>query len=436
MVATNRPAGSDPGVTAGLEAIGPPRGAAEAIPSAIPLGHAAHMDGEHEASVILKGITWNHPRGYAPLVATAADYSAGHPEVRIHWEQRTLQEFADYPLSRLATMYDLMVIDHPHLGSAIADGCLLPLDGHLSAAQLGDQAAHSVGKSNESYILDGRQWALATDVAAHVSAYRRDLLERYGEVPPRCWEEVLALARRLYQSGRAWIAVPLIPVDTLMCFYSLCANAGEEPFSDEGRVVSRPVGQYAVEMLQALHAHNHPEALAWNPPRALDHMSTADDVVYCPLLFGYANYARPGFRPSLVHFTTIPSAGHGPRGAILGGAGMAVSSRSAHPEAACAYAAYVAQGDIQSGRYFDAGGQPGHRAAWTDARVNEAASGFFLDTLETLDTAYLRPRYNGYMEVQDQGGDLLHTCLRQGGDPNTVLNALDAMYQDSRRDRA
>src|SRR5262249_21337747 len=157
-------------------------------------------------------------------------------------------------------------------------------------------------------------------------AYRPDLLERSGETVPATWDDVLMLAGRLRQTGRGAIAVPLIPVDTLMCFYSLCANAGEDPCQDDARVVSRVVGRYALELLQALLAEAHPESLRWNPPSTLDRMAATDDVVYCPLLFGYSNYARPGFRPKLVHFTNIPSAGRGPRGAILGGTGLAISS--------------------------------------------------------------------------------------------------------------
>jgi multiple sugar transport system substrate-binding protein len=382
----------------------------------------------------LRGITWDHPRGYAPLVATANGYTTIHPEISVRWESRTLQEFADYPLGLLAERYDLMVIDHPHIGVASAKRALIPMDHYLSEAQLAEQAANSVGKSNVSYNYQGHQWALAIDAAAHVSAYRADLLERSGETVPGTWDEVLLLAGRLRRAGRGAIAVPLIPVDSLMCFYSLCANTGEDPCQDEARVVSRPVGRYALELLQALLAQAHPESLRWNPPSTLDRMATTDEVVYCPLLFGYSNYARPGFRQRLVHFTSIPSAGGGPRGAILGGTGLAISSHCANPEAACAYAAYVASRDVQRGDYFDAGGQPGHRAAWTDARVNAASSDFFGGTLSTLDQAYLRPRYHGYMGLQERGGELLHAFLRDGNGVDATLDELDSLYRRSRAD--
>jgi multiple sugar transport system substrate-binding protein len=65
--------------------------------------------------------------------------------------------------------------------------------------------------------------------------------------------------------------------------------------------------------------------------------------------------------------------------------------------------------------------------------VNGAASGFFRDTLGALDAAFLRPRHDGYLAFQEAAGDLVHGYLRSGGDPDQVLAAMDAAYQDSHR---
>ena len=55
-----------------------------------------------ETMVELTGITWNHTRGYLPMVATAQRYGELYPEVSITWQKRSLQAFADAPLSDLA----------------------------------------------------------------------------------------------------------------------------------------------------------------------------------------------------------------------------------------------------------------------------------------------------------------------------------------------
>ena len=95
----------------------------------------------------LTGITWNHTRGFLPLVATAQRFAEIHMGVEIVWQKRLLQAFGDQPLEQLAPQFDLLVIDHPFVGYAAANPVILALDEYLSAEFLADQAANSVGKS-------------------------------------------------------------------------------------------------------------------------------------------------------------------------------------------------------------------------------------------------------------------------------------------------
>lgn len=379
----------------------------------------------------LRGSTWDHTRGYDPLPVTAAAYTASHPDVRIVWEKRTLRDFAEMSLPELAKRYDMIVLDHPWIGGCVAAGSLVPINRYLGQAYLADQAANGVGQSHQSYAWGGQQWALAVDAAAQVSAYRPDLLERHGARVPRTWGDVFGLAEHLKPSGVS-VSTPLMHVDCFPTFFSLCANGGEQAFVGE-TAVSRPTGRRVLDTMRRLVSIGHPKALDWNPPQILDHMSTADDIAYSPLLFGYTNYARPGYRDHLVRFADIPrGAGGQPSGAILGGAGLAVSSTCAHPEIAADYAAFVTSAEVQRGMYFDHGGQPGHRAAWLDARTNAAASGFFRDTLATLDAAAMRPRFPGWIAVQDAACEILHRFLRHDGNPDHTLDELDAAWRTAR----
>ena len=150
----------------------------------------------------LRGSTWDHTRGYAPMVATAEAYSAVHPDVHIHWERRTLSDFAEMSLPQLALKYDLIVLDHPWMGGCVANRSLLPLDDYLAAAFLSDQARNSVGRSHASYNYEGHQWALAIDAAAQVSAYRPDLMAQLDTEVPQTWDDVIALGQRLKRAGK------------------------------------------------------------------------------------------------------------------------------------------------------------------------------------------------------------------------------------------
>src|SRR5215470_8994459 len=100
----------------------------------------------------LTGITWNHTRGFVPMVATAQRFAETHSGIEILWQKRSLQAFGDQPLEQLAPQFDLLVIDHPFAGYAASNPVLLALDENLPAEFLTDQVANSVGKSYESYV--------------------------------------------------------------------------------------------------------------------------------------------------------------------------------------------------------------------------------------------------------------------------------------------
>ncbi len=115
----------------------------------------------------LRGLTWDHPRGYVVLDALAAEDGG------VRWDRQPLKGFESRPLRALADDYDLVVIDHPGLGEAIRDGALRPLDALLSGAELAACAAGPAGQSYASCQLGGRQWALPIDTAAQVAVGRR-----------------------------------------------------------------------------------------------------------------------------------------------------------------------------------------------------------------------------------------------------------------------
>jgi multiple sugar transport system substrate-binding protein len=378
----------------------------------------------------LRGVTWDHVRGWGGLRAAADAYAESLPDVRVTWETRSLQAFADQPLDQLSG-YDLIVLDHPSIGAAVAQGALVSMDEHLEGAFLEGLATSSVGRSFESYTWEGHVWALPVDAAAQVAAYRPDLLDRVGVDVPRTWDDVMRVAAAL-RSRAMWIAMAAIPVDVVCAFLGTCAAAGGRPF-DEERVVDRAVGREALAILRTVMETAHPQSVVWNPPRLFASMSEHDDIAYCPLAFGYVNFARAGFAAEPLRFAPGPTmkGGATPSG-TLGGAGIAVSSGSGNVEEACEHAAFVCSAEVQRAVYVDGGGQPGHRAAWTDREADAAANGFFSKTLPALDAAYLRPRYDGFLGFQETAGDLVHRFLRDGGDAEAVLDDLDEAYRASR----
>lgn len=370
----------------------------------------------------LRGITWNHTRGYVPLVATAQRFSELHPNVTIQWQTRSLQAFADQPLVELAQSFDLLVIDHPSIGFAAEAGLLMPLDSHLPAGFLADLASSSVGESHASYQWQGHQWALAIDAATPVSGWREDLMARAEAEVPETWEQLLALARR------GLVAVPGLAIDSLMNLYMLCIALGEEPFLEPGRFVSEDTGAEALQLLRSLIAACHPSCRMRNPIATWEELANGESVAYCPFAYGYSNYSRHGYaRHPLRVGGLVAIGGSTPLRSTLGGAGLAVSRSSAHVEAALKYVQFTASSEVQSTLYFDAGGQPGHRDAWANNEVNRRSNQFFAATLPTLDSAYVRPRFSGYLDFQDAAAPVVHHYLGAGHAERDVIRSLNSL---------
>ncbi|MCB1130908.1 MAG: extracellular solute-binding protein [Verrucomicrobiae bacterium] len=371
---------------------------------------------------ILKGIAWNHTRGFVSVVACAQRFEELHPDVTIVWEKRSLQAFADASLADLAAAYDLIVMDHPHTALAATEGLLLPYEDWLEPEFLADQAANTVGGSHESYRYQGRQWTLATDAAAPIGTWRPDLMEKHGLALPETWEDVIELARA------GFVTVSAFPIDMLMHSYTFSAALGHTPFGSDG-VAPDEVLAAALDELRKLVALCEPACLSRNPIRTAEWMSQTDDprAAYCPFAYGYSNYSRPGYARHLLKAGGLVSYNGRRLRSTLGGAGIAVSSRTQHPRACMDFARFTAAPETQKGVYFQAGGQPGHRAAWTDDAVNAACHDFFRDTLQTLDESLLRPQFPGYMDFQDAATPVAHAAVagtRPAADAAAEINRL------------
>jgi multiple sugar transport system substrate-binding protein len=375
------------------------------------------------AAIMLRGMTWSHPRGYDPMVACSKIWRA-QTGVDIQWDKRSLQEFESYPVEELARQYDLIVIDHPHVGQITGEGCLVPLDVRGREAERAALSTASVGASYASYCFDGRQWAFPIDAATQVQAWRPDLLDR----PLDTWAEVLDLARR------GSVLCPLRSPHALMCLYTLAANLGAPARVDGDFAFFDPrAGREAYDRLAELAVLIDPGCFDEDPITIFERMAALGATFACvPLIYGYVSYALADFRPNRIAFADIPTIGAGgPVGSALGGTGIAVSAQSRHPTAAIDFAYWVAGAEAQSGAYAQAGGQPGHAAAWDSAAVNAPVLDFYRATRATLAGAWVRPRHDGYMPFQHAASERLRAGLMKGEAGETVISAINAMFRQS-----
>jgi multiple sugar transport system substrate-binding protein len=400
------------------------------------------------------------------MLATAASYEArGGGSVRIEWIPRSLREFGMTPVDELAREFDLIVMDHPHIGAVAESGCAVALDTVLEPGVLEAIGADSPGGSHESYEYGGHQWALAVDAACQAGACRPDLLDSL----PATWDEVIELS----QGGK--VLWPLCDVDAAASLLTIAASCGRPAGTEPDRMVDRDVGRQALEVMRAVATASDPFCLRANPIDTLEAMSGSDRFVYAPLTFCYVSYARldgaeldrpgpstsgpsdsgpsdsgpsgsepsgsepsgsgpSGSGPSGRHriaYGPIPRLGDGAAtGALLGGAGLVVSALRASPEVAADYAAFVAGEQVQRGEYFTSGGQPAHGAAWRDTALDARAGGFFSAVGPTIRSAWTRPRFPAFAVLQNEMIELFSDWLDRSRQPDALLDELDAKYRD------
>lgn len=379
--------------------------------------------------IALRGLTWEHTRGFDCMVAASDAYAKRAPGVRVDWEFRSLQAFAAAPLSDLVDRFDLLVIDHPHVPRAARDGVLARLDGAGWDGELETLAAQTVGRSHESYAHDGHQWGLASDAAAQVSAHRPDLIAE----PPTTWDGVLQLA------GEGRVLWPAKPIDAFSSLISIAGAFGGHPAATAGGFLEPTVFHATLEVMHRLADSVPAVNLSQNPIEVSEALAASERACYAPLLFGYSNYARAGYRGHRLAFRDVPAGPAGIAGSLLGGAGIAVSARSRNSAAAIAFAVWIASREAQCGVYFDAGGQPGNAAAWDDDRLNAATADFFHGTRATLEQAYLRPRSPNFPAFQDAMAPLVTAALRREITDEALQAELDrgtAQLLDSEPTRA
>ncbi len=370
----------------------------------------------------LRGMTWSDPRGYDPLVAASTSFRELYPDVDIVWDKRSLQGFESTPVEELASIYDLIIIDHPHVGAVVEKNCLLPIDRLAPEDTLAQLFAETVGKSYPSYFYKGHQWALPVDAACQVQALRPDLLTE----PVTRFNDVIAQAK----NGR--VVWPLRSPHVLMSFFTLLANQGAPFPVTQQTQIDFNAARNVISTMQTLAALVDPACFDMDPISALDALAEGDQFALCPLVYLYAPYGRMGYRPHRIAFHDMPSLGtSGPLGSALGGTGIAVSSETKHPEICTKFALWVASANIQRGLYSENNGQPANAVAWSDPLVNAPVGELYNNTRMTHEAAWLRPRHAGYMAFQEEGSQVLLDALTGKTGPDAAISALQQRFEES-----
>ena len=371
-------------------------------------------------TVKLRGMTWDHRRAIDPLLGTMPMFQAKHPHVEITWFSRPLSGFEFTSVDALALEYDFIILDHPFTGAIAASQSLVPLD-HI-VAQAGDPF---VGPSLDSYRMNGSLWALPVDAACQVSVSRPDLMQKLDATVPVNWRGLMELGAKARQQG-LWLAIGLKGVHGLMTFFTLIANLGAPCATQRDKeFADRDAAHEALALMRDLLRFCPPAGLDWNSIDLHDRMVERDDLVFCPAVYCYATYAEADQRRPL-RFHDLPGP-RGPAGSTIGGTGLGVSAHTRHLPEALAYAGFAIETATQRS-FASYHGQPAHRDVWEDSAINASLGDCFRATRATMEACWIRPRYQGYLEFQAKGGELVEAHLRSQITADALLAELQRLH--------
>jgi multiple sugar transport system substrate-binding protein len=215
-----------------------------------------------------------------------------------------------------------------------------------------------------------------------------------------------------------------------MTLFTLCANLGRPCGTDPAApLLDRETAHQALHAMRSLLAYCPDRVLDWNSIDLHDAMVERDDLVCCPAVYCYATYAEADVRHPLRFFDLPGLAGPTPRGSTLGGAGIGLSAHSPHTEAAKTYLQFLMEPATQ--RAFAAHhGQPARIDAWESLEIDARYGGCYSATRATIDAAWIRPRYAGYLEFQAKGGPLVEYHLKGEIAESALLDQLESLHRE------
>ncbi|NUK33175.1 ABC transporter substrate-binding protein [Streptomyces lunaelactis] len=355
------------------------------------------------------------PKGRGPMTLVTAgdltdylgplldDWNSDRPKERV-----TLVELPDSADETRAQMiselrsgsdrFDVLNIDVAWTSEFAAAGWIsplrrdsFPLDSFL--APVGDTAT-----------FDGRLYAVPYVTNAGLLYYRKDILEREGERPPRTWAELARQARTIApRYGLDGYAGQFLPYE------GLTVNATEAVHSAGGSILRDDGARVTVDSAAA---RSGLEFLAggvrdgWISPPARSYKEEESRQAFQDgrLLFlrnwPYV-YSVAGAAGSKVagKFGAVPLPGPSGLGtSVLGGSNLAVSSHSRHPESAADLIAYLTSERVQRQVLTEGSLPPVRAALYEDPALVRAYP--YLPTLrQSVLAAEPRPKSPRYDQV-------------------------------------
>jgi multiple sugar transport system substrate-binding protein len=167
-----------------------------------------------------------------------------------------------------------------------------------------------------------------------------------------------------------------------------------------------------------------------NPIQLLESMANDNAVAYCPLVYAYLPYQLGQNTLHPLEFFDAPSGQEsGPPASVLGGAGMAVTRSCTNLQEARAFIELLYDGEVQRVIYSEEGAHSVLSEVWHDSKMTGATGDFYLNTHRTVENAWVRPRFDGYVPFQANASQAVRYGLISDEAPRRTLERVDELYR-------
>ena len=368
----------------------------------------------------LKGLTWDHPRGYDSVVAATTAYEKTRPDIQVIWRKRSLKDFGDQPLQEFIKEFDLLMIDHPFVGEAHQNQLLTRLELILPENFLSEQSDLHIGKTLRSYNYHNHQYAIPIDASAQFSAFN-DLSLSPNEIP-ETWDQFKEMMSQTSFSEK--VIWPLCPTDFWCSFLTISAQyAGKHKKVFNSSGIDPDIAVRALILIKTFSENIPNESWKINPIQALELMKKGR-YTFAPLLFGYISYSQKG---SPVKFSNALAVNSQNPVSLLGGVGLAISAYTRNKKECAEFMQFILQDEILSGCYFENNGQPSLLSSWNSGVLNKESKNFFANTMESMNNAFVRPRIPGFNKFQESAARYLHENFRRTSEIR-LIDHLNHLY--------
>ncbi|ANL56886.1 UNVERIFIED_ORG: trehalose/maltose transport system substrate-binding protein [Rhizobium esperanzae] len=292
-----------------------------------------------------------------------------------------------------------------------------------------------------SQTVNGRLVALPLFTDAPALFYRKDLLEKYGKLPPKTWDEMAAIAKDVQdkerQAGQKDLWGYVFQGNS---YEGLTCNALEWVKSSGGGQIVEPDGTISINNEKAAAALER--AKGWigtiSPPGVLAYQEEESRGVWqtgnavfmrnWPYAYSLGNGSDSAVKGKF-DVMTLPVAAAGDKpSSTLGGWNLAVSKYSEKQEAAIALVKFLASKDVQKARAIELSNLPTLTDLYDDKDV-AAAQPFMPNWKPIFQDAVPRPSATAkvkYNEVSSKFWTAVHNTLSGSGSAAENLELLEA----------